>query len=123
MGNGRATAVRRMALRPQRSGFCEQSLLSCDATLPAAPTTSQCRRQTEQIVREKRVECPKCSKAMSVGFLLDRGNSDRKRVGEWVEGLPEKSFWTGLSTAKRHVLPVTTYRCVGCGYLESYARG
>lgn len=73
-------------------------------------------------MREKRVECPKCKKVMSAGFLLDRGEGDRKRVAQWVEGMPEKSFWTGLSITKRLVLPVTTYRCMSCGYLESYAR-
>ena len=73
-------------------------------------------------MREKRVECPKCKKAMGAGFLIDRGNNDRKRVTEWVDGVPQKSFWTGISTAKRLVLPVATYRCTACGYLESYAR-
>ena len=74
------------------------------------------------MVREKRVECPKCKKAMGAGFVIDRGNSDRKYVQQWVEGVPEKSFWTGLSVRKRAVLPVTTYRCASCGFLESYAK-
>lgn len=59
---------------------------------------------------------------MGPGFLLDRGEGDRKRVVQWIEGDPQKSFWTGLVTAKRVMLPVATYRCTGCGYLESYAR-
>lgn len=73
-------------------------------------------------MREKRVECPKCKKAMGTGFLIDRGESDRKHLVQWVEGIPQKSFWTGIATSKRLMLPVTTYRCTGCGYLESYAR-
>lgn len=73
-------------------------------------------------MREKRVECPKCKKAMNPGFLIDRGDSDRKHVAQWVDGVPEKSFWTGIAIKKRLVLTVTTYRCLGCGYLESYAR-
>ena len=73
-------------------------------------------------MREKRVECPKCKKVMGTGFLVDRGESDRKHVVKWVEGIPQKSFWTGIATSKLLMLPVTTYRCTGCGYLESYAR-
>ena len=73
-------------------------------------------------MREKRIECPRCKKAMSTGFMLDRGDSDRKHVAQWIEGVPEKSFWTGLSVKKRVVIPAVTYRCTGCGYLESYAR-
>ena len=79
-------------------------------------------RHRGDVVREKRVECPKCKKVMGPGFILDRGNNDRKRAAEWVEGVPQKSIWTGLATSKRLTLPVMTYRCTGCGYLESYAR-
>ena len=73
-------------------------------------------------MREKRVECPKCKKTMGPGFLVDRGDSDRKHVVQWVDGFPKKSFWKGISTSKALVLPVATYRCTACGYLESYAR-
>jgi hypothetical protein len=43
-------------------------------------------------------------------------------VTHWVEGAPEKSFWQGLATSKRRVLPIATWRCERCGYLESYAQ-
>ena len=39
----------------------------------------------------------------------------------WVEGPPRKSFWTGLKLSGSVQLPVTTYRCGRCGFLESYA--
>lgn len=39
----------------------------------------------------------------------------------WIEGSPEPSFWTGIQLKGRQRLLVTTYRCRGCGYLESYA--
>lgn len=55
------------------------------------------------------------------GFLLDAGNHDMPRVARWVEGAPEKSFWTGLKLGERQVLQVVTFRCPHCGYLESYA--
>jgi hypothetical protein len=66
-------------------------------------------------------ECPKCKRPMSVGFVLEHGHNERRGVTHWVEGLPEKSFWAGLVTKNRRVLPITTWRCERCGFLESYA--
>ena len=73
-------------------------------------------------MREQRLECPRCRGEMRPGYVLDHGNHDARRVSTWVEGVPEKSFWLGLKTEDRAVLPVLTYRCARCGYLESYAK-
>jgi hypothetical protein len=70
----------------------------------------------------ERLECPRCGRAMQAGYLLDHGDHNARMVSSWVAGTPEKSFWTGLKTKDRTVLPVTTYRCERCGFLESYAR-
>jgi hypothetical protein len=59
---------------------------------------------------------------MTPGYLLEAGHHDARRVTQWVEGAPERSFWTGLRLGERQVLPVLTFRCPACGYLESYAR-
>ena len=72
---------------------------------------------------EKRVECPKCRKAMEAGFLLGYRPSDYHQPTHWVDGVPVKSIWSGISVKKRRILPLTTYRCVSCGFLESYATG
>lgn len=53
--------------------------------------------------------------------MIDRGDYSIPAVAQWVEGAPEKSFWTGLKTKDRAVLPVMVYRCGRCGYLEWYA--
>jgi len=66
------------------------------------------------------IKCPKCKAAMEEGFILDLGHNT-KTVSQWVEGEPERSFWTGIKTKDREKFRVTTYRCAGCGYLESYA--
>ena len=63
--------------------------------------------------------CPKCGSPMTTGFLLD--SSDRPKPTEWVEGAPEKSFWTGLKLARRRRFPVNADRCERCGFLELYA--
>ena len=58
---------------------------------------------------------------MEAGFIIDRGHGQSKNLPVWVEGVPERSFWCGLKTAERANLEVQTYRCPGCGLLESYA--
>lgn len=57
---------------------------------------------------------------MEAGFLLDASQRgyDQQR---WTVGEPEPSFWMGLKLKKDSVLPVATFRCPKCGYLESYA--
>jgi predicted nucleic-acid-binding Zn-ribbon protein len=64
--------------------------------------------------------CPKCGEIMEEGFILDNAHGTRLQ-SEWIEGPPEPSRWTGLKLKGRDHLPVTTYRCLRCGYLESYA--
>jgi len=59
-------------------------------------------------------KCPKCQSAMEQGFIMDREGST------WVQGPLEKS-WGWPNTKGREKLPVITFRCARCGYLESYA--
>ncbi len=66
-------------------------------------------------------ECPRCRRRMEEGYVLDLGEGNGPSEQQWVEGAPERSFWTGLKTKGREIFKVTTYRCEGCGYLESYA--
>ena len=55
--------------------------------------------------------------------MLDRGHyGTPQATAEWVEGEPERSIWTGIKTKNRHHYRVETYRCEGCGRLDSYAR-
>ena len=66
------------------------------------------------------VECPKCRSKMEEGFTLDQ-TRNAVDTSKWVDGPPEKSFWKGLKTRGKKQIPVATYRCSKCGYLESYA--
>jgi hypothetical protein len=59
---------------------------------------------------------------MEPGFVLDLGHYSSPNEQQWVEGEPAKSFWRGISTKGREKLPVRTFRCDRCGYLESYAK-
>jgi len=66
--------------------------------------------------------CAKCGGIMHGGFILDRGMYDAAHPAEWAEGQPVKSFWKGgLNLTDKAIYEVTSYRCDGCGYLESYA--
>jgi hypothetical protein len=59
---------------------------------------------------------------MDPGFLLDRGHGGARMQMKWVEGPATPAFWPGRVTVRgRGQMPVTTYRCNRCGFLESYA--
>jgi len=66
--------------------------------------------------------CPKCKATMKESFIIDHGHADHLRVATWTAGKPEKSFWRGLKVDDSQSVPLLTFRCTGCGYLESYAR-
>lgn len=59
--------------------------------------------------------CPKCNAEMEEGFLAGQ------RVAEWIEGPLEKSFWLAFKIHGRKRRTIRTFRCVKCGFLESYA--
>ena len=65
--------------------------------------------------------CLRCGGSMEQGFVADKAHQSRPEVQTWVGGAPERSFWTGLRLKDRKVIPVSTFRCEKCGYLESYA--
>jgi hypothetical protein len=64
--------------------------------------------------------CLRCGGELEEGFLLDETHGTYKTT-RWVEGAPERSVWTGLKLGKRRTLPLTVYRCTGCGALDLYA--
>lgn len=67
-----------------------------------------------------KLACPKCKSAMEEGFTLDRGHHNTANVSYWIEGSPDKRWW-GMKAGDKVKLEITTFRCVRCGYLESYA--
>jgi len=64
-------------------------------------------------------QCGKCGGGMEQGFVLDF-EEGRRRISRWAPGQPQRSFWMGTKLPEG-VLPIGTFRCSGCGYLESYA--
>lgn len=67
------------------------------------------------------INCPKCEGLMEEGFILDRAHYNAGTVDTWVEGEPAKSIWSGIKVKGKQQFEVKTFRCAGCGFLESYA--
>ena len=58
---------------------------------------------------------------MEEGFVLDLNQHSSGAPAKWIEGKPEKSFWTGVNIKNREQVPITSYRCKTCGLLLNYA--
>ena len=58
---------------------------------------------------------------MQEGFQVDEAYATRKPA-TWIEGKPQKSFWTGLKTGGKEHYEIQIFRCPSCGFLESYAK-
>ena len=66
-------------------------------------------------------QCPKCKGGMEQGFVFDHTYGSQG-VSQRAEGAPLKSFWSGTKKSGEKVIPIGSYRCSSCGYLEFYAR-
>ena len=58
---------------------------------------------------------------MEQGYIVDYTDGDVRKPADWIEGEPVKSFWSGTKISDKKNYRVMTFRCVRCGYLESYA--
>lgn len=66
------------------------------------------------------LRCPRCAGAFEPGLVIDQGYGVKVQ-SQWRAGEPTASFWLGQRLGHGDPYPITTYRCTGCGYLESYA--
>jgi hypothetical protein len=58
---------------------------------------------------------------MEEGYIVDISESNFLQ-SKWIPGEPEASFWTENKIDKNKLIPVTTFRCISCGYLDSCAK-
>jgi len=59
---------------------------------------------------------------MEQGFVIDNTHG-ANWVSHWAAGAPLKSLLAGTKLPpKKERVPIGTYRCSSCGYLEQYAR-
>ena len=54
----------------------------------------------------RQLRCPKCANRMEEGFIVDVSQANQLQ-SQWVQGKPEKSFWTGIKTKGRSRRPVS----------------
>ena len=66
--------------------------------------------------------CTKCNTDMEEGFIVDYGHSQFRQAASWIAGPPEKGGFSGLEIKGKRQIPLRSFRCTACGYLESYAR-
>jgi hypothetical protein len=74
--------------------------------------------------------CPKCNHPMEQGNVLDHVVqgllSERLRLvshlSHWAPVPASRSYWTAAELPDDKLIPIATYRCSSCGYLECYAR-
>lgn len=73
-------------------------------------------------------KCPKCSSKMEEGYATEHTTYHViTRVviqHSWLPGAPALNRYGGIDekrTDATKALPVTMFRCVKCGYLESFA--
>jgi hypothetical protein len=96
-------AQQRNQLRNQQLEYW-RSLTSPREQLPVSPT------------------CPRCRSEMVRGYLLDRTHGGFG-MGTWLEGPPVRAgLFDVLRPHLERSIPIVSYRCTGCGYLEQYAR-
>ena len=72
---------------------------------------------------EEAIRCPKCNGVMVQGWIIDMKGREFNCVSNWVEGAPGKPSWFGsiVPAPAEKCIPVGTFRCSACGFLESYA--
>jgi hypothetical protein len=68
---------------------------------------------------DKQPKCPKCSQIMEEGYIPEMSSAHTGR-SRWIPGPPQVGF-LGLRTQGKEILEIRTFRCPGCGCLESYA--
>lgn len=64
--------------------------------------------------------CQTCRERMVRGFVVDSMRNGIS-AAKWVEGEPQRSFWTGIKLKGLKQHPITAYRCPRCGLLAQYA--
>ncbi|HRO04270.1 MAG TPA: PF20097 family protein [Terricaulis sp.] len=66
--------------------------------------------------------CPKCQGGMQKGWVLDSAHGGSRAISTWVEGEPKPSIWLGLKLGGATPIPLESWRCKRCGFLENYAK-
>jgi hypothetical protein len=58
---------------------------------------------------------------MEIGFVLDMGDGGARLEAKWIQGEPERSFWSRVKVKGKRQIKIQAYRCPRCGLLAHYA--
>ena len=83
------------------------------------PRSRYNRGMSDEPMTDKPDSCSKCGGQLEKGFIVDHTGAQYAQRSSWNPGDPKKAFWSGLDIT--NAVPVDTFRCTSCGYLESYA--
>ena len=64
--------------------------------------------------------CPKCQGTLAEGFVIAEKHG-MPTVASWAEGTPTKGWWGDVKVIGKPI-PIATWRCQRCGFLENYAK-
>ncbi|MFB3891423.1 MAG: hypothetical protein ACE15C_05295 [Phycisphaerae bacterium] len=73
------------------------------------------------MTKSQAIVCPECGQPMEEGFIVDFGNENSRHVSSWVKGRPQLA-WFYVKVKKKERRAVQTFRCLGRGFLEQYAK-
>jgi hypothetical protein len=65
-------------------------------------------------------KCPKCTGEMIQGFVPDY-TQGAALVLAWHQDQPKRSFWRSTKAPFLDGIPIGSFRCQKCGFLEFYA--
>lgn len=74
-----------------------------------------------EFLMDESVKCIRCQARMECGYLPDGGDTNLLFRHWWAAGTYKLDCWKHPKVSRDQLVPVTTYRCPNCGYLESYA--
>ncbi len=66
------------------------------------------------------LHCPRCQQIMEKGYVADIGYGAAMQ-SSWTPGEPVSRRFGGIKWRRVGNVPIVTYRCSSCGYLEAYA--
>ena len=108
--------MKRRSLRIFTTGLLLVALaLACSFKFSINP--SQAQTEDAKQVEATSSSCPKCKGAMEQGIVRDYWNVNSFEQTAWSPGHEKQHLFSQGTRIK-----INVYRCVNCGYLESYAK-
>lgn len=65
--------------------------------------------------------CSKCGGSLNEGFIIEHALGNTAFSAKWHPGKPECNVFGGTQIEKDQLIPIRSYRCEQCGFLEFYA--